>query len=38
MPHAFLVNPSLKSIVELTKTEKRDAMIIGDIERLLQER
>jgi len=38
MPRAFLVNPSLIYIVEFKKTEKRTAKIIGNIDRLLQER
>ena len=38
MPHAFLVNPPLKYLAELTKTEKRTAKIIGNIKTLLQER
>lgn len=38
MPHAFLVNSSPKYIVELTKMEKMAAKLIGNVQRLLQER
>lgn len=37
MPHAFLVNGSLKYMVEITKAEKKAAKIIRNIERLAGE-